>query len=198
MSPPVLSPEIDIQPGSDPNLIDPTSRGVVPVAILGSASFDVADIDVTTLALGPIGAGSVFDLTHWLIRLLSSRDINHDGYGDLTSVYRIRETGIAFGDTDTCITGDLEDGTPFESCDAIQTVAACGIGFELALLLLPLLWVHRRRRHTARAPSRQLWGPSEASQRHRSPACLLTPGALTARSAGRMLQTAGRDDTECC
>ena len=39
----------DIKPGSDTNPINPMGRGVIPVALLGSDTFDVADVDVTTL-----------------------------------------------------------------------------------------------------------------------------------------------------
>ena len=40
---PVLQVAIDIKPGSDPNCFNNNGNGVIPVAILGSASFDVAE-----------------------------------------------------------------------------------------------------------------------------------------------------------
>ncbi len=42
---------LDIKPGSCPNPVNPRSMGVVPMAILGSESFDVAQIDVDSLTL---------------------------------------------------------------------------------------------------------------------------------------------------
>jgi hypothetical protein len=135
-----LTVDIDIKPGSDLSPINPMSRGVIPVAILGSDTFDVADVDAATLAFGPDAA----PLAHR--NGPHSKDANHDRVKDLLAHFRTEEAGIAVGDTEACVTGELLDGTPFEGCDDIKTVPACGLGYELAFLLPLLMWLHGRRR----------------------------------------------------
>jgi len=101
-----LPVEIDIKPGSDPNSINPKSNGVVPVAILGTDSFDVLDVDVTSLAFGPSGATPRHDLTDSDVYDSHLEDVVViDGFTDLVSHYKQKETGLSSGDTEACITG---------------------------------------------------------------------------------------------
>jgi len=107
---------VDIKPGSDTNSINPQSRGVIPVAILGSAFFDVADVNVSTLEFGPADAAPTHPLA------LHLEDVNDDGFTDLVTHYRTPETGIANGDTEACINGETNGGSSLFGCDDISTV----------------------------------------------------------------------------
>lgn len=114
--PALLHVDADIRPGTDVNPVNPMSRGIIPVAILGSERFDVTEIDRATLAFGPDNAEPLFPLRE------SYRDVNRDGFVDLVSHFRTEETGIAPGDTEACLSGETLDATPFQGCDAIRTM----------------------------------------------------------------------------
>lgn len=106
--------DIDIRPFSSANPIDPRSWGAVPVAVLGSEGFDVGSLDPSTLAFGPAGARPLASYpTH----------VNRDGLPDLLSFYRIRSTGIQWGDERACVTGETFEGGAVEGCDGIWTVS---------------------------------------------------------------------------
>jgi len=99
-----------------PSVSSPVIQASVsPNAILSTADFDASDVDFSSLEFGPAGATPIHKNGH-------VEDANGDGLLDLVSHYRTQETGIAFGDTEACITGELTDGTPFEGCDAVNTV----------------------------------------------------------------------------
>jgi hypothetical protein len=108
--------DLDIKPGGEPNSIYLDEGGVISVAILDSESFDVSDVDATTLAFGPGGA----TLAHF--RGPHPQDVNGDGLPDLVAHFRAEETGIEYGDRVACLAGETTDGKRFEGCDSVRTV----------------------------------------------------------------------------
>jgi hypothetical protein len=97
---------IDIQPGRDLACLNNS-----PVAILGSADFDVTNINADTLMYGELpveprgGPG----------RRCSIYDINSDGFLDLICQF-------VAGSADATVHGEFYDGTPFEGTDSICVV----------------------------------------------------------------------------
>jgi hypothetical protein len=126
---PPIDLSLDIKPTSCPNPINPVSRGVVPVAILGGVVTDVLDIDVTSLLLEgvapirsefmdvatPVGDGEQCECT----------TDGPDGIMDLTLKFKTQELVAALGPIQRddvlvlTITGVLLDGTPFSLTDCM-------------------------------------------------------------------------------
>ncbi len=104
---------IDVKPDSTENPVNPGSNGVLPVALLGSASFDVMNVDPGSLALG-VNAAPAVEMEY--------ADANGDGWIDLVACYGTPETGTAYGDSSICLTGATTDGVELAGCDAIRTV----------------------------------------------------------------------------
>ena len=79
----VVTPvDIDIKPGSDPNSINLCGAGVVPVAIFGSADFDVSTIDVSSLRLGDSSVKLVGKVGREK-SLCRIEDVDNDGFDDM-------------------------------------------------------------------------------------------------------------------
>jgi glutamine cyclotransferase len=102
--------QIDIKPNSCQRM---NSRGVVPVVILGSETFDVTNIDVSTLSLGGTGVNSRGNGAP----MCSLQNANQDGYWDLMCQFNAGDggatvTGILFDGT--------SDGTRFEGIEPIR------------------------------------------------------------------------------
>jgi hypothetical protein len=114
LTPALLQLPIDIQRGGVSSSLNLLSRGVIPVAILGSEEFDVARLDPETLRFGPAGAAPTHRGGGHFV------DVNGDGHLDFLSHYRIDETGLLPGDMDACVTGETLDAAPFEGCDTVE------------------------------------------------------------------------------
>jgi choice-of-anchor B domain-containing protein len=124
---------IDVKPGSRLNVLHPGAWGVVGVAVLGSADFDVADVDPGTLRFGPGGARLWWGWWRpW--------DVNRDGEVDLMGFYRLPAAEIPRGAGSACLAWETWDGAAYEGCDAVRTVPPGRAGFPGTRIL-------RRRAH---------------------------------------------------
>ena len=103
---------IDIKPGSDPNSINLKSKGVIPVAILGNAEFDVNTVDLETVAFGE--ADPACKAAHY-------EDVNIDSFFDVVLHFRTQEVGLESGDTEACLTFEA-GGEPYTLCDSVNIV----------------------------------------------------------------------------
>ena len=122
-------------------------RRPIEVVILGAPDVDVGEI--AGLAFGPNGTAPKHRFGTARYRRRHERDVNGDGFVDLLSHYRAVKTGLTASDTRVCLQGTLE-GTPFHSCTLVPVAETgkpvCGFGFDLAILLPPLLWLRRGRK----------------------------------------------------
>lgn len=112
-------PTVDVIPGSVDNPVNTRARGVVPVAVLSTATFDATALDVRGLCFGDAEAPGERDCTESHGRG-HSEDVDGDGRADLVLHFEVRQTGIDPGDTRACVSGRLPDGSSFESCDAVR------------------------------------------------------------------------------
>jgi hypothetical protein len=106
---------IDIIPDSFRNSINPKSRGVVPVAILTTDTFDATIVDPLSVEFGPNGATEAHGRGH-------IEDANKDGRLDLVLHFNTQDTGIQCGDSSASLTGQTFSGQEIEGTDAITTV----------------------------------------------------------------------------
>ncbi|MGB2809508.1 MAG: GLUG motif-containing protein [Sedimentisphaerales bacterium] len=120
---------IDIKPGSCPNPLNVKSKGVLPVAILGSEEFDVNSIDIASIRLAGVAAirSSFEDVGTPFV------DVNEcecsteglDGFLDLTLKFETRRIVEAIGEVNDGdelvleLTGVLSDETPIEGSDCV-------------------------------------------------------------------------------
>lgn len=115
----IVDVDIDIKPGSDPNCFNNDGHGVIPVAIFGSADFDVNTIDTGSVMLEGLAIKAVGKSNKLLAHY---EDINSDGYVDL--LVQIEDDDLVFeeGDTIATVTGKLKDGMPFLGSDTFCIV----------------------------------------------------------------------------
>lgn len=123
-----FSPALDVIPGACPNILDPVGRGLMSVALLGGASFDVHEVDPATVTLEAcvpkrISIGDVSSATGDSGECGCEKG-DRDGFDDLCLEFRAQDIVDVLGTVEGVYTlalrGALKDGTPFVSMDCIQ------------------------------------------------------------------------------
>jgi len=118
----LLVVDIDLKPNSCPNPVNVLSKGLVPVAILGTAEFDVNDIVISSLPDRTImhtieDVATPFDGP--LIDQSSCTEAGPDGFDDL--IFKIPSSELNCLPDGVLalleIDGELLDGTHFEGSD---------------------------------------------------------------------------------
>ncbi len=107
--------------------INLAARGLIPVAVFGTAEFDVAEIDRSTLRFGPGPAAPAHRAGGHLA------DLNGDGHPDLLSHYGVEASGISSADEEACVTGQTAAGKSFRGCAALTTLVPPGQAVETSL-----------------------------------------------------------------
>jgi hypothetical protein len=115
---PVMQINIDIKPGHGDDLppINPKSRGKVPVALLGSRDFAVADVDVGRLTFGH--SGDEISISKCGERV----DVNGDGVVDLVCHFENQLARFLPTDEEGILKGRLLDGGRFEGRGWLKVV----------------------------------------------------------------------------
>jgi hypothetical protein len=108
---------IDIKPGSDPNAINPKSKGKIPVAILSTPDFDATtEVDKSSLTFGRTGNESS------LFKCTGDEDANGDGKLDVVCHFNTPQTGFQSGDTVGVLKGTTIGGVPIVGTDSVKIV----------------------------------------------------------------------------
>ncbi|MEJ2482337.1 MAG: hypothetical protein P8049_04255 [Gemmatimonadota bacterium] len=119
-----IAVRIDVRPYSAANRIPLNAGGTIPVALLGTAEFDVTTVDAASLAFGPAGGPwtpPIHDLSVPGVVDDHMQDVNADGIADLLTHYRLLDLAFADGDELGCLAGQTLARTPLEGCESITT-----------------------------------------------------------------------------
>ncbi len=80
---------VDVKPGSCPNPLNMKSKGVLPVAVLGTEDFDITTIDPTTMKISRDGVEESVSPLRW-----SYEDVATPYQGELCGCYDLNGDGI--------------------------------------------------------------------------------------------------------
>jgi hypothetical protein len=115
----VIEVVIDIKPGSDPNCFNNDGHGVLPVAVLGNATFDVGTIVADSVRLEGLVIRAVGKSNRLLAHL---EDVNGDGFDDLVVQIEDEDGVFSVGTTTATLFGRLNDDSVIWGTDELCIV----------------------------------------------------------------------------
>lgn len=100
----VLVVPLDIKPGSCPNPLNVNAKGVLPVAVLGTANFNVADIDPTSIRLEGVPAlrSDIEDVAN-----ASDCNLGPDGFADLSLKFNLQDIAAKLDESQSLVDGQV-------------------------------------------------------------------------------------------
>ena len=105
---------IDIKPGDEPTVMDPSSEGMIPVAILSNPEFDATSVDPDSVRFGARGDEAA------PVRSMRE-DVDRDGDTDQIFMFRAPQTNISCGDTSASLTGQTRSGQAIAGTESFTT-----------------------------------------------------------------------------
>jgi hypothetical protein len=108
--PPVIIVTIDVKSG-----INPRNKGVIPVVIFTTPTFDAATVDPLSVQFGPGNATEAHGKGHL-------EDADGDGDVDLVLHFRTQDAQIPCGATSASLTGQTFSAQAIQGSDTITTV----------------------------------------------------------------------------
>lgn len=126
--PTMIAVHIDIRPRSCPNPFNPKSHGSMPVVILGTATFDISNIDPSSVRLAGVALLEKASITDAAAPPAPGEDCTTagpDSFPDLKFKFSNQQIAnvlgaVKRGDRVTLtLTGSLRDGTPIEGSDVV-------------------------------------------------------------------------------
>jgi hypothetical protein len=161
-----MGPFMDIKPGSCPNSFNRKSNGVLPVALLGTDSVDIAQVDFASLQLsradgvggsvmpndGPPGPSPSYEdvSAPFMGEECECAEMDPDGSMDLVLHFRTQDTvaalemnGLPAGAlVPLVLQGTMLDGTPFQATDCVRLVPPGAAPASVAVAsTLPGAWI---------------------------------------------------------
>jgi hypothetical protein len=116
----VMTVEIDIKPGEEPNPVNCSSRGLLPVAVLSSDSFDASQIDVLTVSLAGAGVAVRGYGAQYMAHL---EDVNADALVDLMLHFETQDLDLEqLTGGVLVLSGSTFTGETFEASDEVVLV----------------------------------------------------------------------------